>query len=200
MEIAEADQDTVLSKNHVSGFEEPVEAYSFFIQASRPSRFRVNQFNAAKMQLTSPSHFFSFTYEACVSANTFSHLGASDPNMIATSAISFTQSYVDNLIKQVFWKTTDILSAGRKSGALDFLMKEIDGYLLVRNFEVANSFLRSFAFDAFPTSFPVSILTLTLPWKRNLYERKEFFDNSKRLLSQKYPKHEDVERTLFGLE
>ncbi len=106
-------------------------------------------------------------------------------------------TFIDDIINH---SKMIIAETGKKSQALDVLVKRIDSELIDGNYVVGDAFLQKFTFADFPTSFPVTILTLTLPWKQSLMERKRFYLDTKDHLTKMYSKHEDVERTLSGLE
>lgn len=89
-------------------------------------------------------------------------------------------------------KLTFLLTEKKFDQAIDLIYDELDDRLLDRKFDEVNEILQSMVRNEYSTNVLLSILTVTLPWKKNLSERK-------RIIEKVRKQHNEVESELLLL-
>lgn len=89
-------------------------------------------------------------------------------------------------------KLTFLLTEKKFDQAIDFIYDELDDRLLDRKFDEINEILQSMVRNEYSTDILLSILTVTLPWKKDLSERK-------RIIEKVRKQHNEVESELLLL-
>lgn len=73
-------------------------------------------------------------------------------------------------------KLNFLLTEKKFDQAIDFIYDELDDRLLDKKFDEVNRILQLMIEIELPTGVLLSILTVTLPWKKDLSERKRIIE------------------------